>query len=125
MEQVLGGKLTIRQAAELLDLSKRQVKRLFLTPPSAAILNRILCLKYERKATQGSTVSFLGSTYQLIDLKGNVMPLRSRSKVVILKYLDGAFSALYKDKPFALQVFYPPPKTKKNCIKLRKRRYTE
>ncbi|MEW6448273.1 MAG: helix-turn-helix domain-containing protein [Bacillota bacterium] len=28
MEQVLGGKLTIRQAAELLDLSKRQVKRL-------------------------------------------------------------------------------------------------
>jgi len=28
MEQVLVGKLTIRQAAELLDLSKRQVKRL-------------------------------------------------------------------------------------------------
>lgn len=68
-------------------------------------LRRVLCLKHERKATKGSTISYNGQMHQLVDRRGNVVLLRPHSTVTVLTHLDGTTSALYEDKPFSLQVF--------------------
>lgn len=80
----------------------------FRPAPSPQKLMRIICLKEERKASNGSTISYGGRSYQLIDSRGIVALLRPRSKVVVLTHLDGSLSALYQDRLFALKFFCPP-----------------
>jgi hypothetical protein len=75
----------------------------FRPVPSPAVLSRIVCFKDERKASNGSTISFLGNTYRLIDQGGNAALLYLRSKVTVLTQVDGSISALYKDKPYCLE----------------------
>ncbi len=71
--------------------------------PAERMLSRIVCLKEERRASNGSTISFEGNTYRLIDQRGNAALLHPRSKVVVLIQLDGSIGALYKDKPYSLE----------------------
>lgn len=73
--------------------------------PPQDVLRRILCLKHDRKATRGSTISYNGQMYQLVDRRGNVVPLRPHATVTVLTHLDGTTSALYEGKPFSLLVF--------------------
>lgn len=74
------------------------------TPP-LELLERTICLKEERKASNGSVISFSNHSYQLTDDRGTVVPLRPKSNVTVLTHLDGSMSALYEGKPYRLQLF--------------------
>ncbi len=78
--------------------------------PSPKVLSRVVCLKEERRASNGSTISFSGSTYRLFDQWGKGVLLYPRSKVIVLTRLDGSISALYQDKPYSLEAFCQQPK---------------
>lgn len=75
--------------------------------PTKETLDRIVCLKETRKASNGSTISFGGKTYQLLGPSGAVLPLKPRSAVEVLTHLDGTRAALYEGKPCRLQEYQP------------------
>ena len=75
----------------------------FRSSPPERVLSRVVCLKEERRASNGSTISFSGNTYRLIDQRGDVALLYPRSKVTVLTRLDGSVGALYKDKSYSLE----------------------
>lgn len=77
----------------------------FAPCPAKDVLDRIVCLKYSRKASGGSTISFMGQTYQLLAKTGSVLPLSRGAKIEVLTHLDGTLSALYNGKPYELRVF--------------------
>ncbi len=82
----------------------------FRASPPERMLSRIICLKEDRRASNGSTISIASNIYRLIDQKSNVVLLDPRSKVIVLTQLDGSISALYKDKPYSLEVCPRQPK---------------
>ena len=63
----------------------------------------IICTKYKRKASKGSSISYQGTTYQLLNTNGSTALLRPRSTVEVLSHLDGSLSAVYEDNRFSLQ----------------------
>jgi transposase len=71
-------------------------------------LNSIICIKEKRKASNGSTISYQGQTYRLLDKDGAVALLRPRSTVHVLKHLDGSLSALYEGNRFSVQACTKP-----------------
>lgn len=77
--------------------------------PPPARLKQILATYAERKASSGSSFSYLGRSYQLVDTKGAVVPLRPRATVAVLTQLDGSLGALYGGNYYALQEFTPVP----------------
>jgi len=62
----------------------------FKPAPDEGLLNNIICIKMQRKASNGSTISYEGSTYQLVDHRGSVVPLKPRSTVYVTRHLDGS-----------------------------------
>ncbi len=76
--------------------------------PSADLLAQVLALHHPRKATAGSTISFRGRTYQLLDSHGRVLPLPRGALVTVLERLDGSLQALYGDRRYRLQVLAVP-----------------
>jgi len=80
----------------------------FRPAPPPGELNRILALKIDRKASNGSLISYSGQTYQLVDEHGAIALLRPRSTVNIFCHLDGSISALYDNKPYRLKPFTTP-----------------
>lgn len=80
----------------------------FSLSPPAQELERVICFKETRKATKGSTISYFGHTYCLVDARGNFTALQPRSSVSVLIHLDGSLSALYADKRFNLKLFNQP-----------------
>jgi len=85
------------------SVKAREVEKAYGLPPSHKELDRILCLRYERVANQGSTISFEGHRYFLLDKKRKVISLRPGGKAVVLKHLDGSQSALYQGHSYALK----------------------
>lgn len=77
----------------------------FTPCPSKDVLDRIVCLKYSRKASDGSTISFKGKTYQLLTKNHTVLPLRPKARIEILILPDGTLGALCGDKPYELTEF--------------------
>jgi len=77
----------------------------FLPAPSQEELERIICLRYERKTSNASTLSFQGRNYQLVDKKGKLISLEPRSKVYVLVGLDGKIRAELKGEIYHLQLF--------------------
>jgi len=75
--------------------------------PAKETLDRIVCLKETRKASNGSTIPFGGKTYQLLGPSGAVLPLKPRSAVEVLTLLDGTLAALYEEKYCRLKEFQP------------------
>lgn len=73
--------------------------------PPLELLQRTICLKEERKASNGSVISISNRSYQLTDDRGKVVPLRPKSNVTVLTHLDGSMSALYDGKPYGLQLY--------------------
>ncbi len=82
----------------------------FRPAPPPDVLSWIVCFKDERKASNGSTISFLGATYRLIDQTGDAALLGPRSKVIVLTHLDGSLGAIHQDKPYSLEVCCKQPK---------------
>lgn len=78
--------------------------------PSPARLKQILSWRQERKASRSSSISYLGHTYQLLDTRGSVVPLRPGATVEVLTHLDGSLSALYGGNCYSLQEFTQPLK---------------
>ena len=78
--------------------------RAFKVAPNKNSLNNIICIKMTRKASKGSTISFEGNIYQLIDHRGSVMPLKPRSTVYVTRHLDGSLGAMYGDDYFRLKL---------------------
>lgn len=76
----------------------------FAPCPARDTLDRIVCLKHSRKASGGSTISFMGKTYQLLTGTGLVLPLSRGAKIEVLTHLDGTLSALYEGKSYGLKV---------------------
>jgi len=77
--------------------------RAFKVAPNKNSLNNIICIKMTRKASKGSTISFEGNIYQLVDHRGSVMPLKPRSTVYVTRHLDGSLGAMYGDNYFGLK----------------------
>lgn len=81
----------------------------FRPSPPPAILEQILCFKEQRKASKGSSISYLSTTYQLTDPKGSVVLLKPEAKVLVLTHLDGSHSALFDGERYGLK---PIPKSR-------------
>ena len=77
----------------------------FRTAPGKKVFKKILCHNEIRRATSGSTISYKGVHYQLIDKKKRVVPLRPRCLVTIHELLDGTLIATYKEKSYKLKEF--------------------
>ena len=71
-------------------------------------LNSMVCIKDKRKASNGSTISYQGQTYRLLNKDGTVTLLRPRSTIHVLKHLDGSLSALYEGNRFSVQACTKP-----------------
>ena len=75
----------------------------FRANPGLESLHKIICIRSHRKASNGSTISYGGSTYQLLDSKGHVVPLKPKSPVCVTRHLDGSLGALYSGDYFKLK----------------------
>jgi hypothetical protein len=75
----------------------------FLPAPSQENIRRILSIRHPRKASAGSTISYGGQLFQLLDSRGQVIPLRQKATVQVLTALDGTVSAVYCDVVYALK----------------------
>lgn len=108
---------SLEQASAFLPAYMRKFNRRFAVAascpdtafsPAPEKLDLILCRKYQRKVSQGSTLSYGNHTYQLVTAKGTVALLRPRTVVHVLCHLDGALSAIYDGKHYRLREFKVP-----------------
>jgi hypothetical protein len=84
-------------------VAAKETKTAYLPTPPRKELDRILCLRYPRIASQGSTISFQGQRYFLLDAKRKVVALHPGGNVMVLKHMDGAQSALYQKHEYTLK----------------------
>ncbi|OIQ52778.1 hypothetical protein [Neomoorella thermoacetica] len=121
VELRLAGISTLEEAnAFLPGFIQRFNRRFAVTPanpepaydpcPSPARLEQILSWRQECKASRGSSISYLGHTYQLVDTRGSVVPLRQEATAVVLTHLDGSLSALYGGTRYLLRQLTQLPK---------------
>lgn len=121
IELRLAGISTLEEAnAFLPGFIKRFNQRFAVTPanpeaaygpcPPSDMLEQILSWRQERKASRGSSISYLGHTYQLVDSNGRVVPLRPGAAVEVLTHLDGSLSALYGGNRYLLRQLTQLPK---------------
>ncbi len=82
-------------------------------------MESIICLREERTAT-GSTISYYGQKYQLLDEKGNILPLPSKAVIQVLRHLDDSIDAMYQGKRYSLCEFNPAPKQEVNLEAVKK-----
>lgn len=72
--------------------------------PSAHILATAIALHKSRQASNGSTISYDGSIYRLLNHRGHVLALKPKAPVTVLTDLDGTLSALYQGRRYRLQL---------------------
>lgn len=89
-------------------------QRAFAPCPPPETLQKILALHDTRQASHGSTFSYLGTTYQLTDAKGQVVPLRAKTKITILHGLDGSLHGFYEDQVYQLLAVPKPQRVQEN-----------
>ncbi|HSW09777.1 MAG TPA: ISNCY family transposase [Bacillota bacterium] len=95
----------------------------FATAPEE--LEWIVCPRHSRKASNGSTISYEGATYQLVTQTGNVASLRAGGEVAVLCHLDGSLAARYEGKYYRLREFVAPkPEPRRSSPHTRKPRAT-
>lgn len=93
---------------ERFAVEPKHTQSAFRPAPRPAELNLILASRTNRKASNGSLISYHGQTYHLADEHGNIALLKPRSTVDVLSHLDGPISALYDNKSYRLQPFTKP-----------------
>lgn len=84
----------------------------FSLAPSKKEIRVILSRREQRIASAGSTISYGGQLFQLLDRHGQIMFLKPKATVQVLTHLDGATSAAYGDSVHALRAV--PKATKLN-----------
>lgn len=94
----------------------------FKPAPTSERLKEIIAFREERSASNGSTITFHRKTYQLVDVKDQVVSLAPRAKVTVLTHLDGTMSAKYGDKVFSLREFVSKPVPKAEVSEAKPRR---
>lgn len=80
----------------------------YMPIPSQEEVDTILCVKESRTASNGSTISYRGQIYRLVDHKGRVLSLPPRAKVEVLLHLDNSIDALYMGQRYRLDAFSAP-----------------
>lgn len=76
--------------------------------PNASELRHLLCWRHLRTACKGSTISFQGTTYHLVDAQGSSKLLPARAKVEVRVLLDGTTRARFGDRYYDLRPFERP-----------------
>ncbi|MBP8638839.1 MAG: ISNCY family transposase [Dictyoglomi bacterium] len=85
--------------------------------PDTRVLDLTLCKRAERKALNGSTFSYLGKTYQLID-ESNILPLRHNTKITIHILPDGELLGKYNGKYYKMEEFHKPEPVSKQAERI-------
>jgi len=78
-------------------------KSAFRKAPEKKVLRQILCRHEKRKASNGSTISYGGKTYQLVDTSKALVPLAPKAQLTLLLHRNGTIQASYCDKIYDLQ----------------------
>lgn len=113
LEMRLAGIDTIEEANRYLpDFIKRHNRRFAVTPanpakawrpaPPYAQRQNVVALRHQRKASNGSTISFAAKQWQLKDSHGQIIALSPGAKVDIRIRLDGSLRAFHKEQGHAL-----------------------
>lgn len=79
----------------------------FRPAPTPQGLRQILCRKAQRIVSNGSTISYGGRTYQLVDHNG-VVPLRPHTKVTVHIHSDDTLQVIYREKLYATRELSRP-----------------
>lgn len=117
VELRLAGIGSLEEANAFLPAYMEKHNRRFAVPPAQLEsafspapdrLDQVVCLRHSRKVSNGSTISYLGRTYQLVTPRGAVVSLRPRSEVTVLCHLDGSLSARHDGSPYRLSKFITP-----------------
>jgi len=74
----------------------------FSPAPDPNTLELILAWRHERKASSGSVISFEGQRFQLASASGNIVPLRPKNPITVVRTLSGALKAIHNNKAFDL-----------------------
>ena len=84
--------------------------------PNVSRLRTIICFKEQRRASNGSTISYHSQTYQMVDSKGAVVPLPPKSTIYVLSLLDGSSRAIYQENIYQLKPCKAPPRVQKERL---------
>ena len=98
-----------RQTNSFQDSSRSTTNNLLWNLPIRNLLSLRPWLRKERTAT-GSTISYHGQKYQLVDEKSSILSLPSKSVIQVLRHLDDSIDAMYRGKRYGLCEFNPAPK---------------
>ena len=82
----------------------------FRSPPDAETVDEYLSYREKRSASGGSTISYYGYTYQLVDQRGRVLSLRPKASIELLTKLDSTIKAVYQGQTYDLRVLSKPEK---------------
>ncbi|NCC58679.1 MAG: ISNCY family transposase [Synergistales bacterium] len=74
----------------------------FSPAPDHNTLELILAWRHERKASSGSVISFEGQRFQLASASGNIVSLRPKEPITVVRTLSGALKAIHNNKAFDL-----------------------
>ena len=77
--------------------------------PDTDTLALALATREKRSASSGSTISYHGTTYQLINAQGRSVPLKPRKTIWVLNCFDGTLKALCDDIPYHLKALPAAP----------------
>jgi len=103
----------IRRFNEEFSVQPSSPEPAYAPAPEVSRLRTIICLKEQRKASNGSTISYQSQTYQIVDAKGAVVPLIPKKAVFILSHLDGSMEALYQDTIYQLKPCQAPTRVQR------------
>lgn len=83
----------------------------FKPAPPISEFTHILAFKSTRLTSKGSTISYFGRTYQLVDDKGSKLALPARYPITVLECMDGKLRAQYQSTIYDLRIQLTPMKT--------------
>lgn len=92
----------------------------FEPSPDKKLVEEYLSYREKRSASTGSTISYYGVTYQLVDNRGRVLPLRPRTNIQLLTNLAGTTTAAYEGQKYALKIMATPEKQTSKATKIDK-----
>jgi len=82
----------------------------FRSAPDNETLTTIIAWHDNRRASHGSTISFDKQEYQLVTPGGDVVSLKPKAAVTVVRCLNGDLVALYNGHRYALRPYVKPPK---------------
>jgi transposase len=85
------------------SVAPQEMETAFKKAPGKKVLTKILCRHEKRKASNGSTISYQGMTYHLVDTSKAVVPLVPKAQITLLLHRDGPIQASYRDKVYELR----------------------